>query len=191
MSTNADGVAGVLLGAGAASRFGGDKLAAPFRGQRLIDHSAQVMKAAELAPIVLVTQPQRSFFTADSGVLELPNPNWRTGLASSVAAALGHLAATDVAAAIFAPADQPLLTPQVYQRLLAQWSPQQLSVASYQGKLRNPVLLPRRWWPQAVLITGDVGLAQLYAQLPVQQVECGDIASVADVDTRADLDRLR
>ncbi len=52
------------------------------------------------------------------GAVGVPNPDWRTGMGSSLAAGLRALPG-DCAAAVVALVDQPLIGPDVVRRLLA------------------------------------------------------------------------
>ena len=68
-----------------------------------------------------------------------------------------------------------------------------IAVASYDGRLRNPVLLASDEWAGVLaLATGDVGARPYLQAHPdrVTAVECGDIACPDDVDTPADLARV-
>jgi nicotine blue oxidoreductase len=90
--------------------------------------------------------------------------------------------------------DQPLIGPGVVRRLVAAYlAGAGIAVASYDGKLRNPVLLARDEWAGALaLATGDVGARPYLHAHPdrVTAVECGDIGRPDDVDTPEDLARV-
>jgi CTP:molybdopterin cytidylyltransferase MocA len=69
-----------------------------------------------------------------------------------------------------------------------------VAVAAYAGKPRNPVLIDRVHWPAVIeLATGDAGARPFLRAHPglVTLVECGDTGSPADIDTPADLARVR
>jgi nicotine blue oxidoreductase len=90
--------------------------------------------------------------------------------------------------------DQPLIGPGVVQRLIAAYlDGAGIAVASYDGRLRNPVLLARDEWAGVLaLATGDVGARPYLQAHPdrVTAVECGDIGRPDDVDTPEDLARV-
>jgi nicotine blue oxidoreductase len=90
--------------------------------------------------------------------------------------------------------DQPLIGPGVVRRLVAAYlAGAGIAVASYDGKLRNPVLLARDEWAGVLaLATGDVGARPYLHAHPdrVTAVECGDIGRPDDVDTPEDLARV-
>ena len=84
--------------------------------------------------------------------------------------------------------------PDVVRRLVAAYlDGAGIAVASYQGRLRNPVLLARSEWAGVMaLATGDVGARPYLDAHPdrVTAVECGDIGRPDDVDTPEDLARV-
>ncbi len=88
-------------------------------------------------------------------------------------------------------ADQPLVGPDVYQRLAAAWTDgAQFAVATYEGRRANPVLLARSLWPEAMALSGDEGARALMRLHSVVEVECGDTGDPTDVDTWDDVTRL-
>lgn len=188
-----DLVAGILLAAGAATRFGADKLAAEFCGQTLLHRSATAMVDAELQPVIVVAQPNATHSVPD-GVTVVENDRWKDGISTSVRAGLAALQReTKVFAAIVAPADQPWCGPDVYRRLVDAFrrEGQGLIVATFHGALRNPVLVARGNWGLADQIAGDAGLSTVVRPLSPMTVECSDIGSADDIDTPADLFRAR
>ena len=187
----ADRIAGILLAAGGATRFGADKLAIDWGGRTLLQWSAEAMLDAGLDPVLAVVQPGLAL---PEPVKPVVNEHWRDGIATSVRAGLATLAGdVSVCAAVIAPADQPWCGPGVYRRLIAAYrsSDRSILVATFDGAIRNPVLLSRRGWPLADEITGDTGLSAVVRGLEPLGVECADVGSVADIDTPADLARAR
>lgn len=178
----------IILAAGASHRFGRDKLLTLVAGKRLIDWSIETAVASNLGTVLVVTNPNRHLDGFDPVVSVITNFAWCEGLSSSIRCGLQALAATTCRAAIFTPGDQPLLTAEVYRRIIEKFQQQSfpLIVASYDGQPRNPVLLDRALWKKASCIQGDIGLSAL-TRSESQLVECGDIASVADVDEPVDL----
>ncbi len=188
-----DPVAGILLAAGAASRFGADKLAADWGGRSLLEHAAEAMLAAGLAPVLAVVR-HGSDAPLPEGVRAVANSRWRDGMATSVQAGLGALDGDpEVSAAVIAPADQPWCGSEVYRRLVDAFrtSGAGVVVAAFDGAMRNPVLLARQQWRLADRIAGDSGLAAVVRARSPVTVECADAGSVADIDTVADLERAR
>ena len=98
-------VAGVLLAAGEGKRLGTPKALVELGGRRLVDRGADLLRDGGTAPVVVVTGAAP--ITMPDVVL-VPNPDWRTGMGSSLAAGL-HALPSDCAAAVVALVDQPLI----------------------------------------------------------------------------------
>jgi CTP:molybdopterin cytidylyltransferase MocA len=183
-------IAGVLLAAGEGTRLGGPKALVEVAGTRLVDRGVALLRDGGTAPVVVVTG---AVDVPLLGVITVHNPDWRSGMASSLAAGLGALP-DSCAAAVIALVDQPLIGSGTVRRLIGAYlDGAGIAVACYDGKLRNPVLLARNEWPGVLaLATGDVG-ARPYLRAHrdrITQVECGDIGRPDDVDTPEDLVRV-
>jgi len=183
-------IAGVLLAAGEGSRLGGPKALVEVAGKRLVDRGVALLRDGGTAPVVVVTG---AVDVPLLGVITVHNPDWRSGMGSSLAAGLEALPDA-CAAAVVALVDQPLIGPGVVQRLIAAYlDGAGIAVASYDGKPRNPVLMARDEWAGVLaLATGDVGARPYLQAHPdrVTAVECGDIGRPDDVDTPEDLARV-
>ena len=183
-------IAGVLLAAGEGSRLGGPKALVEVAGTRLVDRGVALLRDGGTAPVVVVTG---AVDVPLLGVITVHNPDWRSGMGSSLAAGLGALPDA-CAAAVVALVDQPLIGPGVVQRLIAAYlDGAGIAVASYDGRPRNPVLLARDEWAGVLaLAAGDVGARPYLQAHPdrVTAVECGDIGRPDDVDTPEDLARV-
>lgn len=176
----------ILLAAGAAQRFGRDKLREPVCGRPLIEWSIAAATASGLGPLLVVVRPGQA--SPGAAATAVVNPRAEEGLASSVKLGIRKAEELGWHAAILAPADQPLLSPIVFRRLASAFSEgAEFAVAAYHGHPRNPVLLARPLWPAAHGLTGDIGLAAIARTATAARIECGDVASIRDVDTPEDL----
>jgi CTP:molybdopterin cytidylyltransferase MocA len=184
------GVAGILLAAGQGSRLGRPKALVELGGESLARRGVRLLHDGGAAPIVVVT----GAVAVDlPGVLVVHNPDWRTGMGSSLTAGLATVPEGS-GAAVVALVDQPLVGPEAVRRLIAAYAVgARVAVAAYDGAPRNPVLLAREHWPEvAALAVGDAGARAFLRAHPelVTLVECGDTGSPDDLDTRSDLERL-
>ena len=196
-------VAGVLLAAGEGSRFGGPKALVELDGQTLAERGVNMLRTGGADPILVVTGAAPVNMERTHTVY---NEQWRTGMGSSLRAALRALTdaegaqgqpaalAVDIGAVVVALADQPLIGTDAVARLIAAYrGGAGVAVACYAGKPRNPVLLAREHWPEVIATaTGDQGARAFLRARPelVTLVECGDTGSPDDIDTAADLDRV-
>jgi CTP:molybdopterin cytidylyltransferase MocA len=183
-------VAGILLAAGEGSRLGRPKALVEIGGEPLARRGAALLRDGGAAPVVVVS----GAVAVDlPGVLGVHNPDWRTGMGSSLAAGLGALP-DGCDAAVIALVDQPLIGPEAVRRLIAAHEAgASVAVAAYHGVPRNPVLIAREHWAAVIkLAVGDTGARPFLRAHPelVTTVECGDTGRPDDVDTVADLERL-
>jgi CTP:molybdopterin cytidylyltransferase MocA len=192
-------VAGVLLAAGEGSRFGQPKALVKLNGQTLAERGVGLLRAGGADPILVVTG---AVPVELAGTLTVDNPQWRTGMGSSLRAALQALTEArrapemgpEIRAVVVALADQPLVGADAVARLIAAYrGGASVAVAAYDGQARNPVLLAREHWPEVIATaTGDQGARTFLRTRPelVTLVECGDTGRPDDIDTPADLARI-
>jgi nicotine blue oxidoreductase len=192
-------VAGILLAAGDGSRLGQPKALVVVGGQTLARRGITVLLAGGASPVIVVTgaaalDPADLAGAEDEAgtpsIISVHNPDWRTGMGSSLA--VGLAAVPDgCTAAVLALADQPLVGPEAVRRLIAAHAAGTgVAVACYDGQPRNPVLLSRPHWAEVVdLATGDVGARPFLRAHPdlVTSIDCGDTGRPDDIDTREDL----
>src|SRR5262252_7334555 len=183
-------IAGVLLAAGEGTRLGRPKALVEVAGTRLVDRGVALLRDGGAAPVVVVTG---AVDVPLLGVITVHNPDWRSGMGSSLAAGLGAVPGS-CSAAVIALVDQPLIGPGTVRRLIAaHLCGARIAAACYDGKVRNPVLLARDEWAGVLaLATGDVGARPYLHAHPdrVTAVECGDVGRPDDIDTREDLARV-
>ena len=191
-------VAGVLLAAGQGSRFGRPKALVELDGQTLAERGVTLLRAGGADPVLIVTGAAQVDLGPEHQARIVYNGEWRTGMGSSLRAALRALAeleaGPEIGAVVVALADQPLVGAAAVGRLIdAYQAGAGVAVAAYGGKPRNPVLLAREHWPEVVATaTGDQGARAFLRARPelVTLVECGDTGRPDDIDTPADLEHI-
>jgi nicotine blue oxidoreductase len=186
-------VAGILLAAGDGSRLGQPKATVELAGSTLAERGVALLRDGGADPVIVVTG---AVPVELPGVVSVHNPDWVTGMGSSLVTGLRALAGGGATAAVIALADQPLVGAEAVRRLIAAHARgATVVVAAYNGKPRNPVLIDRVHWPAvAELAAGeDAGARPFLRAHPdlVTLVECGDTGSPADIDTPQDLARVR
>lgn len=128
------------------------------------------------------------------GCVLVDNPEWESGMGSSLRAGLGSLAGTGARAALVSLVDQPGIGPRAVARVLAAHQDDtSLVSATYDGVRGHPVLFGAAHWAGvAASATGDRG-ARAYLkehEAAITLVECGDVAEPYDIDTEDDLGHL-
>ena len=189
-------VAGVLLAAGAGSRYDGDghKLRALIDDRTVLAHSLSAVLEAAVHEVVLVYgdddyQDVIDTVGANAGrLITLHAPDWEQGQAHSLAVAIEHARSAGHDAIVVGLADQPLVGSSTWSGLAA--ADAQIAVANYGGNRRPPTRLGAAVWGR-VPTTGDEGARQLLAE---ESANVADVLSAGwpdDVDTLDALDRVR
>ncbi len=183
-------VAGLLLAAGQGSRLGQPKALVEIGGLTLAERGVALLRDGGAEPVVMVTGAAQ---VSLPGVITAHNPDWRTGMGSSLREGLETLPA-DREAVVIALVDQPLIGPEAIRRLIAAFAGgAEVAVASYAGEQRNPVLIGRAHWAEAAAAAqrdaGARGFLRARQDL-VRAVECADVGSADDLDTPEDLARI-
>jgi molybdenum cofactor cytidylyltransferase len=187
-------VAGIVLAAGGASRFGGAKQLAPFRGRPLLEHALATLAAAPVDRRIVVLGAEADRIRAEvdlQGAEPVVCADWAQGQTRSLAA--GIAAAGDADAALIILGDQPLVSPAAVERVVAARDGEALAVrATYDGDPGHPVLLERVLFAAALELEGDAGARALFSgrEDAVVEVPCEDLGSAADVDTVEALRKL-
>jgi CTP:molybdopterin cytidylyltransferase MocA len=169
--------AGVLLAAGAGSRYGMPKVLA--EQGRWLNAAVAALTGGGCADIVVVL---------GAAVVEVPAParavvadDWAEGLSASLRAGIRAL---DADLAVITLVDIPDVGADAVRRVLAAASETGLARAVYAGRPGHPVVIARRFWPDLLAaVQGDTGAGPfLRARTDVVDVECGDLATGADID---------
>lgn len=184
-------VAGLLLAAGAGRRYGMPKALVRHRGRLFVEHAADVLHAGGCAPVVVVLGALAADVRSTaslSGSSLVDNPEWESGMGSSLRAGLSALAATSAEAVVVLPVDTPGVTAEAVSRFVSLASPNALARATYDGVPGHPVLLGRdRWAEVSALADGDAGARPYLTSHRAAEVPCEDVADGGDVDQPEDL----
>ena len=179
----------VLLAAGGGSRFEGSthKLLAHLpTGATVAGTAIEHAIASGAGDLVVITG------AVDLAAIEPPptvtvihHPGWADGQATTLQVAVAEARRRGAGAIVVGLADQPFIDPEAWRRVAAGTA--RISVATYDGKRRNPVRLDRSVWG-SLPTTGDEGARSLLRVRPelVEEIPCP--GSAADIDTLEDLE---
>ncbi|WP_420836200.1 nucleotidyltransferase family protein [Agrobacterium salinitolerans] len=190
-------VAAVILAAGKASRMGnggGHKLLAEFDREPLVRRVAKTALAADVESVIVVTGHRREAIEATLLGLEVTaiyNPDYASGMASSLIAGYSAATARDIDGVIVMLADMPGVTAGDLDALIAAFRlafAKAVVRAVSRGQRGNPVVLPRSLHGAIMRLEGDVGARQLIETpgVTVIDLDIGDAARL-DVDTPEDV----
>lgn len=186
-------IAVVILAAGRASRMGADsghKLLAEFDGVPLVRRVAETAAAASPNGLVVVTGYRGEEIEAALDGLDLtirPNPDYASGMASSLRAGLSDPLAVEADGVLVMLADMPGVSTSDLRLLMATFrraGGRAIVRAVADGKRGNPVILPRTTFAAVLKLEGDIGARHIVetSGLDVIDVEIGSGAHI-DVDT--------
>jgi len=185
-------VSAVVLAAGGSRRLGRLKQLLPWGGQTMLEHVVDVVLASAVDEVVVVLGCQAAAVQralAGRPVRGVVNAAWDEGLATSLHAGLAAVS-PQAEAALFVLGDQPRLTAQTINRLLAHYRATRRSIVVpvYMGQRGNPVLFARLLFPELLALQGDVGGRVLLEKqgADVAEVDVGSEEILVDVDTLED-----
>jgi CTP:molybdopterin cytidylyltransferase MocA len=186
-------IAGLVLAAGAGTRFGSAKQLAELNGRPLLEHVLRTMAAVQLGRVVVVLGAaaeeilgQVDLHGADPVVCD----RWEDGQSASLA--YGLAAVDDAEAAVVVLGDQPHLSPEAVERVLrAREAGVEAVRASYDGEPGHPVLLEHSLFAKLRDVSGDRGARNLLRSVKTREVACDDLGGGEDIDTVAQLEALR
>lgn len=181
-------VPAVVLAAGGGQRFSSPevahKLLATIRGKPVLAWSLQNAVDAGVGPVWVVSGAVDLSSVLPEGVVELQNSRWAEGQATSLQVAIAAARSAGVKAVVVGLADQPFVPPSAWRAVAGADYP--IAVATYGGRMRNPVKLSASVWDE-LPADGDEGARALIRRSPrlVGEVACeGD---PTDIDTLEDL----
>ena len=112
--------------------------------------------------------------------------DWAEGMGASLRTGLRALGGSSAPGVVVSLVDLPDLVPEVVARVIAAAAgPAALARASYDEKPGHPVLIGRDHWAGVIeTAVGDQGARVYLSSREVTLVECSDLASGLDVDSR-------
>jgi molybdenum cofactor cytidylyltransferase len=185
-------VVAALLAAGASRRLGTAKQLVCFRGEPLVRHAVAAASTREIAACAVVLGANADLVAAalELTTVQLDNPSWREGIASSIRIAVAWAEEGRANALVLLLADQPLVDAAHVTQLLATWRAGAIAAATaYEGVVGVPAAFDARLFSELRRLRGDRGAAAILER------HAGVVAvprreALVDVDTPADLAAL-
>jgi len=185
-------VSAVVLAAGASTRMGRQKLLLPLAGEPLVRRVVRAVCAAGFDDVLVVVGNEHEKVL--EALAELPirhaiNPAFASGMGSSFRTAIENL--PDSEAALFALADQPLVSSAEYRRVLEAYLERRGPIVSvrYGDVMAPPHLFAREFFPElAALVHGARSVLIRHADRSTVVNFAPDL--LADVDTPGDYEEV-
>lgn len=188
----------IVLAAGKGERFLGPahKLSQSLAGATVLGTTLRHAIASQLPVVVVTTEAladmaRRSVAARD--VIVLPEAGAGSapylGMGHSIAAGVG--ARANASGWLILPADMPLVQPGTLAAVAAQLDQHPVVCAHYKGRRGHPVGFSSELYSELAMLSGDEGARRLVARYPALGLELDDPGVLVDVDTEADLARVR
>jgi molybdenum cofactor cytidylyltransferase len=185
-------IGGLVLAAGAGTRFGSAKQLAELDGRPLLEHAIRAMSLSPVGRVVVVLGSGAEDVVAKvdlHGAEAVLCRRWDEGQSASLACGLAEL--SDCEAVVVTLGDQPRVSPDAIARVIAARDGSAAVRATYGDAPGHPVLLERELFERLRDVTGDHGARNLLLSMHTREVPCEDLGGGEDVDTPAQLDALR
>jgi molybdenum cofactor cytidylyltransferase len=184
-------VAAVVLAAGASTRLGQPKQLLVSGGETLVERAVRSAREAGCDRVLVVA----GAVALTSSAEVVLNRHWQDGIGSSIRCGVRHVMAHQSAAdaLLLLTCDQPKIDAMLLRTLLQSWerSGQPIVASSYADAVGIPALFARPFWDELLRLPDDSGAK------PVIAADAARVATVPfpggelDIDTPADLERLR
>ena len=187
----------IILAAGESSRLGSPKQLLVYSGATLLQHAIEAAQSSDAGIVIVVLGANADLITDElkpATANIVVNAAWKEGMASTIRYGLQTLVKLNpqAEAVIVMVADQPFVTADLLNNLMEVNRKEQRSIVAgkYGDTFGTPVLFGKRFFPELLELTGDVGAKSLVrkymndaAFVPFPK---GDI----DIDTMEDYKNL-
>lgn len=179
----------VVLAAGASRRFGAaNKLLQPLAGKPLLCHTLDLVQGLPIAPKVAVCSAETAPLAEAAGFTVLLNPQPELGQSHSLRLGLANCRKSD--GCLFLTGDQPFLSADTLQRLIAAWQsePNGIWGCDFHGHFSIPSIFPAAVYDELLSQGGDVGGREVMRAHPeLVHTISAPPQEHFDIDTQADL----
>ena len=182
----------IVLAAGESRRMGTPKQLLPFGGKTLLQTVVDrlLRSRADGVLVVLGCRADEVWTSlADRPIRFVLNPVYAQGMLSSVRAGVATLS-PDATAALVCLGDQPLVDPDVVDRLIETHRETGAGIVlpTFNGKRGHPALISLRYRDEILALSGDPGLKAVMRGHPEDTVEVAvDMPEIlSDIDTPED-----
>jgi molybdenum cofactor cytidylyltransferase len=188
----------VVLAAGSGSRFAGPthKLGQRLGDASVLGHVLRNALASHLPVVVVTTESlagEALSSIAARDIVTVPD----VGSAGALPLGMGYSIAAGVGARpnasgwLILPGDMPLVRPSSLLAVAQALEQHPVAFAQHRGRRGHPVGFAAELYSELSVLAGDAGARRLVARYPSHAVELDDPGVLLDIDTEADLLRVR
>jgi|SRR5215217_1842232 len=196
METRQSNIGIIILAAGNSSRLGEPKQLLVFQNKTLLRHIAEI--AVEIAGEKAILVTGSSAALIENEVSGLPcqtvfNAHWQEGMASSIVKGVTALNERypDISGCIIAVSDQPFVTAEIFQNLIAEVNSGAAIVASsYGDTLGTPAFFSKSYFDQLLQLKGSEGAKKLFLAHQANVRTVPFPLGTVDIDTQEDYKNL-
>lgn len=198
-------LAAVIPAAGLSSRMHRFKPLLPLGNRPMVQQVIHLFQTCDIDPVIVVTGHHRTAIereitppsgpetnrTGPRNVRAVYNPDFRTGMRSSIQAGVRSLAGTSpkepLSGFFLLPVDIAAVRPATLHQIMAEFSahPDELVIPTFNDKTGHPPLVPARLIPDILSLPPDAGLRDLFfaPHITRRHVPVHDRGILMDADT--------
>jgi molybdenum cofactor cytidylyltransferase len=186
----------VILAAGGSRRMGQPKQLLPFRDRTLLRHAVETAVASMCRPILVVIGAHAELVSLELQslpVLIAYNPEWATGIGSSLRVAIQTLGAIDgIEGVVITLSDQPLVSADAVKKIVeAHYQTGKDIVASeYADTHGVPLFIGKRFFDEISALAGMEGAKCVIDRHLEEMTTVPLVEAASDIDTPNDYERL-
>jgi molybdenum cofactor cytidylyltransferase len=187
----------VILAAGGSHRMGQPKQLLRFRERTLLRHAAETAVASVCRPILVVIGANAELVSVELQslpVLIAYNPEWASGIGSSLRVAIETLGAIDgIEGVVITLSDQPLVTADAVNRIVETHyqTGKDIVASEYADTHGVPLFIGRRFFDEVSALAGTEGAKRVIDRHLEEMTTVPLLEAAFDIDTPGEYARLR
>lgn len=181
----------ILMASGLSERMGQNKLMLGFKGKKIYQHTLDLLESLDFDKVIVATSYEEILEDAKKrGFIALENKNNQIGKSSSIKLGINHC--DEDAAMMFFVADQPLLSKETCEKLIASFKENPIMTYPVVGLRRGaPVIFPTSFRDKLLSLKEDQGGMIFAKDHPTKKVEIASEDELLDIDTIEAYEKLR
>lgn len=183
----------IILAAGGSVRMGRPKQNLVYKGKTLLQHAIDTALESDCGPIVVVLGANAAEITISQGIEVLHNPDWQSGMASSISLAVEHFEKHhEVDNLVIMLCDQPFVSSSLLNLLVQKQKEGGASIVccNYTGVDGVPAVFNRTVFGELKELTGQAGAKQMLVRHQDSLERVAFDEGWIDIDTQADYEKL-